>query len=177
MSTNQTTNQPDTDSNSTNKSQQPQELETLASQVQDKNGRVLLSSHSFASSTSNMSGASPLHSLKSSSTHTDPFILSFLYKKIKVCQGCENKFCKNRILPKDLCIKHWESRVFQPKGSSITRKRYSYGYYHCRRRCLLCRWTNFHISQLDYSNVRSELEQKHKDHLFKEFEISLKILI
>ena len=128
---------------------------------------------SLMSSTSSMFGASPLCSLKSSSTHTDPFILSFLNNKIKVCQGCGNKFCKNRIPPKDLCIKHWESREFQPKGSNIIRKRNSYGYYHCRKRCLLRRWTNFHISQLDFSNVRSQLQQKHKDHVFKEFEIHL----
>ena len=160
---------------STNRSteQQPQEVETLASQVQDKNSRVITSSHSLASSTSSMSGALPLFSSRSSSTHTDPFLLSFLEKKIKVCQGCGNKFCKNRIPPKDLCIKHWESREFQPKGSNITKKRNGYGYYHCKKRCLIRRWNNFHVSQLDFSNVSGQLQQKHKDHIFKEFEIHL----
>ncbi|KAJ8315775.1 hypothetical protein KUTeg_007925 [Tegillarca granosa] len=66
----------------------------------------------------------------------EPFVLSKLNNKIKICQGCRNKFRKPITTPFDIVFRHRETSVFYNKNTKKLQTAFGNKYYHVSANCV-----------------------------------------
>ena len=110
-----------------------------------------------------------------------PFWLAFIFGNVSRCNGCKGKILRDenkRPLPPpdDIVIGHKEFIIFSNPRSGLFEqsKEKRNVYYHVRRCCILPYFIDFDCQHITIpENVKAKLEDKHKELLYREFNLIL----